>query len=301
MNLVQQIGWGLGLISAGWIAGVTAAAGTIPEEYRIGGFAIGCQAYSFNQFSAFEAMEKTASAGGKIIEFYPGQSLSKEEPNLKVDVDASDEVIDKLKSKLAACHLMAVNFGVVGLPKDEQGCRKVFDFAKKMGLVAITAEPSMAQMDMLEKLVKEYDIKLAIHNHPRQPNNPGYQVWDPEYVLSMVKDRDPRLGSCADTGHWLRSGIKPADALRILEGRIISSHLKDLNQMGEGHDVPYGTGVANIPGILNELRRQKFNGNISIEYEYHWDNSVPEIAQCIGFVRGFTAARTMRRGEPSSP
>jgi sugar phosphate isomerase/epimerase len=294
MKLMQQIGGGLGVALVCALASVSASAGTIPEESRIGGYAIGCQAYSFNHFSAFEAIEKTALAGGKVIEFYPGQALSKEDPNLKVDNDASDEVIAKLKAKLAKHGVLAVNYGVVGLPNEEQGCRKVFDFAKKLGLVAITAEPSMEQMDLLEKLVKEYDIKLAIHNHPKQPNNPNYKVWDPEYVLSMVKDRDSRMGSCADTGHWLRSGIKPVDALKILEGRIISSHLKDLDQMGEGHDVPYGTGVANIPGILNELRRQKFVGNMSIEYEYNWDNSVPEIAQCIGFVRGYTAARAAR-------
>ena len=57
-------------------------------------------------------------------------------------------------------------------------------------------------------------------------------MWDPNYVLSVVKDRDARIGSCADTGHWVRSGLKPVDCLRILKGRIISSHLKDLNEMG---------------------------------------------------------------------
>jgi sugar phosphate isomerase/epimerase len=107
----------------------------------------------------------------------------------------------------------------------------------------------------------------------------------------MVKGRDSRLGSASDTGHWIRSSIKPVDALKILKGRIISSHLKDLNIFGpDAHDVPYGTGVADIPAILRELKRQRFNGNISIEYEYNWTTSVPEIAQCIGFVRGFGAA-----------
>lgn len=260
----------------------------IPKENRVGGFAIGCQAYSFNRFTAFEAIEKTASAGGKVIEFYPGQTLSKEDKDTKVDQNASDETIQKLKDKLAKHGVMAVNFGVVGFPNDEAGARQIFDFAKKLGLRAITTEPSAEQMDMLEKLVKEYDIMLGIHNHPKRENDPNYKVWDPNYVLSLVKDRDHRMGSTADTGHWVRSGIKPVDALKILEGRIIGSHLKDLNEFGklDAHDVPYGTGVSDIRGILRELRRQKFEGNISIEYEYNWDNSVPEIAQCIGYVRG---------------
>jgi sugar phosphate isomerase/epimerase len=82
------------------------------------------------------------------------------------------------------------------------------------------------------------------------------------------------------------------DCLRILKGRIISSHLKDLNEMGGGaHDVPYGAGVSDVPGLLAELKAQGFAGNISIEYEYHWENSTPEVGQCIGFVRGYGMAK----------
>jgi sugar phosphate isomerase/epimerase len=96
------------------------------------------------------------------------------------------------------------------------------------------------------------------------------------------------MGSAADTGHWVRSGIKPIDALKVLEGRIISCHLKDLNEFSpNAHDVPFGQGVSEIKLILDELRRQQFNGNISMEYEYHWDNSLPEIMQCVDFVREY--------------
>jgi len=263
----------------------------IPEEYATGGFFIGCQAYTFNRFTVFEAIEKTASAGGKVIEFYPGQKLSKEEPNVSWDHNASAETIQKVKDKLAEFHLKAVNYGVVNIPKDVAEARKVFEFAKAMGLRAVTTE-SVDALDTIEMLVKEYDIMVGFHDHPRQPNNPNYRMWDPNYVLSVVKDRDSRIGSCADTGHWVRSNLQPVDCLRILKGRIISSHLKDLNEMGpRAHDVPYGTGVSEIPGILQELKGQGFTGNLSIEYEYHWDNSTPEVAQCIGFVRGLGACK----------
>ncbi len=266
----------------------------IPEEYKTGGFALGCQAYSFHRYTAFEAIEKTAEAGGKVIEFFPGQVLSKETPDLKLDHNASDEVIAKIKAKLQKHHLMAVNYGVVGLPNDEKECRKVFEFAKKLGLRGVTSEPSPEAMDLIEKLVKEYDITMGIHNHPKQPNNPGYKYWDPNYILSLVQNRDRRIGSCADTGHFVRSGIKPVDALKILEGRVMSSHLKDIHEFGPGgHDaLPHmAPELLDIPGILNEFRRQKLAGNISIEYEYNLDHSVPEIAQCIGFVRGFGVAK----------
>ncbi len=238
----------------------------IPEDCKTGGFFIGCQAYTFNHFSVFEAIEKTAEAGGKVIEFYPGQKLSKEEPNVKWDHNASAETIQKVKDKLAACKVTAVNYGVVGIPKDEAEARKIFEFAKTMSLYAVTTE-SVEALDTIEKLVKEYDIRVGFHDHPKQANNRNYKMWDPNYVLSVVKDRDPRIGSCADTGHWVRSGLKPVDCLRILKGRIISSHLKDLNAMAhEAHDLPYGTGVSDIPGILTELQAQGFAGNISVEY-----------------------------------
>lgn len=267
------------------------AASEIPTQFKTGGFYIGCQAYTFNRFTAFEAIEKTAAAGGKVIEFYPGQKLSKEEPNLQVSHDAAPEVVQKLKEKLAKHNVHAVNYGVVGVSKGEAEARKVFEFAKALGLRAVTTE-SVDALDTIEKLVKEFDIMVGIHNHPRRPDDPNYKVWDPQYVLSVVKDRDQRIGAAADTGHWVRSNLKPVECLRILKGRIVSSHLKDLHEAGpRGHDVPYGTGVADIPAILKELKAQQFDGNISIEYEYNWENSTPEVAQCIGFVRGFGEAQ----------
>lgn len=267
----------------------------IPDEYKTGDFAIGCQAYTFNRYSAFEAIEKTAQAGGKVIEFYPGQKLSKDDPTAKLDHHMSDENLAKLKAQLDKFHIKPVNYGVVGLSNNEQESRAVFEFARKLGLRAVTSEPQPEAMDLIEKLVKEYDVMMAIHNHPKQPRNPNYKFWDPNYVLSLVANRDRRLGSCADIGHFVRSGVKPVDALRILNGRVISSHLKDLNEFSpRGHDVPFGLGVSDIPAVLEELRRQHFDGNLSLEYEYNWDASVPDVAQCIGFVRGYEAHRKMR-------
>lgn len=273
------------------VAAPVLAESEIPEEYSVGGFFIGCQAYTFNRFTAFEAIEKTALAGGRVIEFYPGQKLSKEQSDKTVDHNAPAEVIESLKEKLAKHKLKAVNYGVVGIPKDEAEARKIFEFARTMGMRAVTTE-SVDAIDTIEKLVKEYDIMVGFHNHPRRADDPNYKVWDPKYILSIIEDRDERVGAAADTGHWLRSKLNPVECLQILEGRIISSHLKDLHEAGpRGHDVPFGTGVANIAEILEELREQDFKGNISIEYEYNWENSTPEVAQCIGFVRGYGTAQ----------
>jgi sugar phosphate isomerase/epimerase len=259
----------------------------IQDEYRIGPFAMGCQAYTFNRFTAFEAIEKTAAAGGRVIEFFPGQKL-KPGSEVKLDHNAPADVIAELQEKLKQHKVRAVNYGVVRLPNDEAECRKVFEFAKKLGLYAVTSEPEPAAFDVIEKLVKEYDIAMGIHNHPKRANDASYKYWDPEYILSLVKDRDPRMGACADTGHFARSGLKVVEALKTLEGRIISSHLKDIRPFGpRGADVPYGTGESDVPAILAELKRQKMRGNISVEYESNMQNNVAEVGQCIGYVRGW--------------
>lgn len=264
------------------VAGAQAA--PIPDENKINGFAIGVQAYTFNRFTVFEAIEKAAEAGAKVIEFYPGQKLSKEEPTVKWDHNASDEVFAKVVAKLKQHNIKAVNYGVVGIPVEEEGARKIFAFGKKLGLYAITTE-SFEAIDTIEKMVKEYDIKVGFHNHPRRPDKPTYRMWDPYFILELTKDRDARIGACADTGHWQTTGINPLWAVKTLKGRVISSHMKDKVEFGKSHDVPYGTGVGQVGDILAELKAQGFDGNISVEYEYNWDNSLPEVKKCVEFVR----------------
>ncbi|MEO8429591.1 MAG: hypothetical protein ABI651_21060, partial [Verrucomicrobiota bacterium] len=114
-NLTHKICTGTLLTIA---SAVTLAAAPLPDECKVGWFPAGCQAYTFNRFSVFEAIEKTDQAGGRTIEFYPGQKLSKEEPNVKWDDSAPEEVIQKVKEKLAKHNIRAVNYGVVGIPKD---------------------------------------------------------------------------------------------------------------------------------------------------------------------------------------
>ena len=274
-----------------WVALAAAAtlhaAEPIPADHRINGFAIGCQAYTFNKFTAFEAIEKTAAAGGKVIEFYPGQKLSAEFPELKVHHDATAETIEKIKAKLKEHGLIAVAYGVVGMSKDAAECRKVFEFAKTMGIKVINTE-SVDAIDTFEPLVKEYDIKVGFHDHPKREKDPNYRMWDPNYILETVKDRDPRIGACADTGHWMRSGLKPVDCLRILKGHVVSSHLKDLSEASlVGHDMPYGTGQSDVNAILKEFQAQGFDGPISIEYEYDWLESLPQVTKCIDYVKAW--------------
>src|SRR5687767_11543372 len=266
-----------------------ALAEKFPEQLKTGGFVVGCQAWTFNRFSVFEAIEKTAQAGGKVIEFYPGQKLSPEEPAVKFGHEATPEVWAKVIAKCQQHRIVPLAYGVVGLSKDEATSRKVFEFAKALGIKVINTE-SVDALDTAEKLVKEYDIKVGIHDHPKRPDNPEYKVWDPNYVLAVTKDRDPRMGSCADIGHWVRSGLKPVECLRILKGRIMSCHMKALHApLPSGHDVHWGNGVSDVKGCLDEFKAQGFEGPISVEYEHNWDKNVDDAKACIDFVRTYGA------------
>ncbi|MBN2577809.1 MAG: sugar phosphate isomerase/epimerase [Pirellulales bacterium] len=243
------------------------------------GWRLGCQAWSFRNFTFFEAVDKTASLGLKYIEAFPGQKLSPDHKDLQIDENMSDATKKVIKKKLADSGVTLINFGVCGLSKDEAADRKVFGWAKQMGIETLVAEPPEEAMELLDKLCNKYQINVAIHNHPRPSH-----YWNPDAVLKAVKGRSKRIGACADTGHWVRSGLDPVQSLKILEGRIVSLHFKDLNKKRSlAHDVPWGKGVCDVRSMLGELRRQKFRGVFSIEYENHWDNSLPEIAQCVEF------------------
>ena len=197
-----------------------------------------------------------------------------------------------MKAKLKELGLTPVGFGVVGgLGKDEESTRKVFEFCKDMGIGIVVAEPTETKeaYDIIEKLVKEFDIKMAIHNHPKRPLDRNYKYWDPEYVLNWVKDRDPRMGSCADIGHFVRSGIKPVDAIKILKGRIMDSHVKDLDAFGvrEAKDLVWGTGQSDIPAVLNAFAEMGFYGPLDVEWEKDWLTSQPDVTKCLEWLKNF--------------
>ncbi|GAA5132416.1 hypothetical protein GCM10023213_00580 [Prosthecobacter algae] len=271
---------------------VAGFAATIPETAKVGQFYAGCQAYSFRMFSVMEAIEKTAAAGGKTIEFYPKQKLSPEKKDEVFNHESSPEVIAAVKAKLAEQGVTAVGYGVIKLGADAAADRKVFEFCKTMGIGIVITEPDVKGLDGIEALVKEFDIKMAIHNHPKRPLDRAYLFWDPNYVLELVKDRDPRMGACADVGHWVRSGLNPVDCIRILKGRIFDSHMKDLTEFGnpKAHDLPFGTGKSDIPAILAEYHAQGYPGPLHVEYEHNWETSLPEIKQSLEFVKNWKPA-----------
>jgi sugar phosphate isomerase/epimerase len=250
------------------------------------GFAISVQCWSFNRFTLWEAIEMAGAAGAAAVEVYPGQKIGGELGDTKLDPALSDENIARVLAHAAKNGVTPVNFGVTGISKDETEARKTFEFAKKMGLYGVTTE-SLDALDTLEKLAKEYDIKVCFHNHPRPS-----ALWNPDTIWEAIKDRHANIGYCADLGHWATSGLEPLEVIKKIAPRVLAFHMKDREVVGKAsHDRPFGTGVIDNVAILDEVRKHGFAGNVSIEYEHNWEKSLPEVAQCVGFLRGYSKTR----------
>lgn len=254
----------------------------IPENLRQNGWFIGAQAYTFKNFTAFDAIAKTKEAGGNMIEFYPGQSM-KAGSDVKVHHSMTEEARNELLAECKRQGIHAVNYGVVAA-KNADEVNQIMDFAKAMGLYAVCTEAA-EQIAAWEAAAIRTDIKVAFHEHGGSMKKAKYKVWHPLYISGLVEGRDKRVGACADLGHWCTSELVPVDCLRILEGRIVSVHLKDKEKTGNAAVVPVGKGVVDAAACLEELKRQGFDGHISIEHENEWDNNVPQVKSNIDFVK----------------
>jgi sugar phosphate isomerase/epimerase len=244
------------------------------------GWQLAVHSYSYRKFSIFDAIDKTAALGVKYMSVSGHVLIG---TNSLTTIDLSDKDMEAIKTKMIAdgIHWPFVNIGVVDLSADEAKSRKVFEFAKKWGIDTLVAEPPLNSWDTIEKLCKEYNIKVAIHEHSQQVHS---TYWNPDTLLATIKDRTSLIGACPDIGHWEESGLDTLNCLKKLDGRIICLHFKDNNVMGQkGHNVPWGTGVGNPKAWMEELKRQNFHGVFGIEYEYHENSPDSDMAECVKF------------------
>jgi sugar phosphate isomerase/epimerase len=270
----------------GFLAAVGLAAVTLAQEYQAG-----VAAYTFRALTAYEAIDQTKACGGDVIEFFLWQKLSPDQPGVTLDQNLPDEQVAALKAKLQAAGVKAVNAyfnnsAFQDPARAEANLRRLFAFARKLGLRGLTGEPPAEQLDLVEKMVKEYDVQLCFHNHPKDPKRPDYRNWDPAYLLSLMDKRDPRMGFSVDTGHLSRSGVDPVATVKLFGPRVLSVHLKDVKEAAkESIDLPYGQGIGNMAGVLAELKRQGFSGHVAVEYEHVTDRLNDDVKFCLNFIR----------------
>ena len=238
------------------------------------GLKLGIQLYSLRGYKDTSvALKHAKDLGFDQVEFYSGM----------FPLDSSAEKIAAIKKEVADLGMTISAHGVNGLSKDDAANRKVFEFAKAVGLRTITVDPSPDSFDSTEALVKEFDIRVAIHNHG--PTHRYNKVVD---VLKAIEKRDPRIGACADLGHFIRSGENPVQVVRLLAGRLYGVHLKDFAEMQDKtRGVILGKGHLNVAAVFDALVETKFpsDGALSLEYEENPNDPLEDIRQCVKVAR----------------
>lgn len=245
------------------------------------GWRLGVEAYTFHRFTLFEAIEKTSELG---LPYMGGLSFQKVSAGMAKHFEPglSDEEIRQVRFKLDDAGVRLLTYYIQDIPGDEAGCRKVFEFGRRIGIETFMAEPKPEALRVISKFCDEYGLNVALHNHDAK-GSPVY--WRPEGILESCEGLSPRLGACADLGYWMRAGIDPIEAVRMLGSRLITVQIHDLDARTEkGHDVPWGTGVGRIEEFLRELLRLGRRPTMfGLEYSRNFLTSTPEVAKCAEF------------------
>ncbi|NDV96079.1 sugar phosphate isomerase/epimerase [Dysgonomonas sp. 521] len=243
------------------------------------GWRLSMQSFSFHKFTFVEALDKTKELGLGYIEVYPGHKLGGKWGDKVFGIDLNTEERTELKQYAKDKGIKIISTGVY-MTDNTDDWEKMFVLAKDMEMEFISCEPAVKDWDLIESLVNKYNIKISVHNHP-QPSD----YWSPDLLLAQIANRSNKIGSCADVGHWRREGLDQMECLNKLKGRIISLHFKDIAEKKDGeaeqHDVIWGKGILNVEKMLQTLKAQDFKGVFTIEYENNWENSVPDIKECI--------------------
>ncbi|TKJ36476.1 MAG: hypothetical protein CEE38_11725 [Planctomycetes bacterium B3_Pla] len=242
---------------------------------------LGIEAYTFHKYTLFEAIDRTARLGLPYMGGLSFQKVSKEIPR-NFDPQLTDDELKQVRLKLDAAGIRLLTYYYHDIPGDAAGCRKVFEFGRKIGIETFMSEPSGEALDTIEKFCDEYDINVAIHNHA-QKASPVY--WHPEGILKLCRGRSKRIGACGDLGYWMRSGIDPIKAVNMLKDRLITVQMHDLHELSpEGHDVPWGKGVGKTKQFIEEVHRLGIRPTMfGLEYSYNWHESMPDVERCVEF------------------
>ncbi len=233
-----------------------------PEPSPYGPFKMGLQSYSLRHFKFEEALAMTQELGLHYWEAYPGM--------IPADVSKAKSMSDAAEKH----GVKVVGWGVIGFSKDHDANRKVFDFARAMGLSYISCDPSKDSFDSLDKLTAEYDIPVGIHNH-----GPGHQYATIDGIMKAIKDHSPKIGCCIDTGHFLRSKEDPVRAVEVFDKRIYGVHLKDVKDANTFTIL--GAGDLRLKDMLKALATRKYSHNLALEYEENEKAPMDDIRACL--------------------
>ncbi len=267
--------------------GVAAAARALwGQEYRIGGadLKLGIASYSFRKFSRAQAIAMTKQLGTPYLNV----------KDVHLPLDSTPEQIDAAKKEFQEAGIVLVGCGNVTFANDDDGdIRHKFEYARRAGFPLIVCAPTHTTLPKLEPFVKEFDIKIAVHNHgPEDKNFP-----QPQSVLEVVKNMDPRMGCCIDIGHTSRTGVDVVQAIAQAGPRLLDMHLKDLaDPMVKSSQVAVGKGKLPIPQIFAQLVKMQYQGCANLEYEIDENDPLPGMQKSFAYMRHVLSGLESGRG-----
>ena len=197
-------------------------------------------------------------------------------------INSTKEKIDEVVNEYKAGDITIYAVGVIYM-KSKEAIDQAFEYAKNVGVNIIVGVPNHDLIDYAEQKVKSYNIKLAIHNHG--PEDKMYP--NPEIAYDLIKNKDARMGLCLDIGHAQRAGVDPAKAVLKYDKRIFDLHIKDVTKAAQdGQAIEAGRGIINFPALVRALRKIKYPGHCSIEFELDMKDPLPGIAESVGYFKG---------------
>lgn len=239
---------------------------------------LGIASYSFRKYTREQSISMAKIVGTPFINI----------KDFHLKMDSTPEQIDAARKQFADAGLIIVGGGNISFPDsdDDAKRRAKFEYAKRAGMPLIVCAPTHTTLPKLEKLVREFDIKIAIHNHgPEDPNFPT-----PQSALKAVKDMDPRCGLCIDVGHTARTGVDVVESIAEAGSRLLDMHVKDLKDFSsKDSQCDVGEGRMPFPQIFKQLIKLRYPGYVNLEYEINETDVLPGMMKSFSYMRGVLA------------
>jgi inosose dehydratase len=244
-------------------------------------FKLGIASYTFRKLSVddtIKAMQRLNLHYISIKDFH-------------LSLDSTVEQRKALAQKLKAADITPLSCGNITMQNDEKDVRRAFEYAKDCGMPTIVCSPHPDSMPLLDKMVKEYNIRLAIHNHgPEDKRFPS-----PYDVMKAVSKYDSRIGLCIDVGHTARAKVDPAESIVKCKDRLYDLHFKDITTTEpNGKTIEAGRGVLDLPSIVKALQKIKYPYLVSIEFEEQENDPLPSVAETVGYFHALLAKGTKK-------
>ena len=242
------------------------------------GLKMGVATYTLRELPIEDAIEGIKRVGLKYVSI----------KNVKthIDLSHSSEERKRRAQMFRDAGLIPLSVGNVSMRSGEEDIRKAFEFARDIGVPTIVCAPDHDAIPILDKMVKEFDIKLAIHNHGPEDNF----FPSPFDVMRAVEKYDKRIGLCIDVGHTARAGVDPAESIIKCQERLYDVHLKDISAMGKKNTpIESGRGILDSKSILAAILKINYQGLVGFEYEKDAKDPMPGLAETVGYTKGLLA------------